>query len=178
MRGVLLLAAILLAACRQPESYSHGGLLSTLEKAGEVEGTPAMQVEPRTAQLTRFPCAKCHDKPLSALKQTKPAAHWEIKLQHAPGILTECKTCHSEAAMETLVLMNGKTADLNSSHELCAQCHSRQAADWRGGAHGKRTSGWAEERRVLSCAGCHNPHQPRLAPRFPSLSRKHSEKTP
>lgn len=179
MRPAALLGAVLfLAACRNGERQPHASLLTTLERAGEAEGTPALQVESRTAQMTRVPCSRCHDKPVAALKQTKPAAHWEVRLAHAPGVVTECKTCHSEGQMENLRLLNGKETGFETSYELCAQCHSRQAADWRGGAHGKRTSGWASERRVLSCTACHNPHQPRLDPRWPALSRKHSEETP
>lgn len=178
MRFLLALSLLLLAACRREESHGHGALLATLEDTGTVDGPPALQVEPRTAQMTRFPCARCHQKPVSQLKQTRPAAHWEIKLQHAPGVITECKTCHSEAPTQSLKLLNGKEVSFDASPELCAQCHSRQAADWQGGAHGKRVTGWGEERVVRSCAGCHNPHQPRLAPRFPSISRRHSEETP
>ena len=178
MKGVLTVALFFLIACKRDESHAHGALLATLEQTGSTEGPQALQVEPRTAQMTRFPCARCHDKPIAQLKQAKPAAHWEIKLQHAPGVIVECKTCHSEAHTQSLKLLNGKEVDFDSSYELCAQCHSRQAADWRGGAHGKRVSGWGEERVVRSCTGCHNPHQPRLAPRFPSISRRHSEETP
>lgn len=178
MRTTLLAALLLLVACGNHEATAHRSLLSTLEESGASEGPPPMQVDPRIPQMTKYPCARCHEKPLAALKQTKPAAHWEIKLQHAPTTFTECKTCHSETPTESLRLMNGKEVSFNNSYELCAQCHSRQAADWRGGAHGKRTSGWAAERKVLSCTGCHNPHQPRLSPRWPAMSRTHSEETP
>ena len=178
MKLALLLSLLTLAACQNREHKPHASLLATLEQAGAAEGQPALQVEPRTTQMTRFPCARCHEKPLAALKQTRPAAHWEVKLQHAPGVITECRTCHSEAPTQSLKLLNGKEVGFDASYELCAQCHSRQASDWRGGAHGKRTSGWAAERRVLSCTGCHNSHQPRLAPRWPAMSRTHAEETP
>lgn len=177
MRALVLAAILLLAACGS-DHKPHTTLLATLQQSGHVEGPPALQVDPRTPHLTKYPCAKCHDKPLPVLKQTKPAAHWEIKLLHAPGVITECKTCHSETPTESLHLLNGKEISFDSSHELCAQCHSKQAADWRGGAHGKRTSGWAADRRVLNCTGCHNSHQPRLSPRWPALSRMQAEETP
>ena len=175
MRYVLpILAALTLAGCggghdSDPHAgSSHAGLLATLEQAGTAEGTPALQAEPRSVQMTRFPCARCHDKPMAVLKQTRPAAHWEVKLEHAAGLITECKTCHTENTAASLHLLNGKEVSFDASYELCAQCHSRQVSDWRGGAHGKRTTGWGEERRVLSCTGCHNPHRPSLAPRWPA----------
>ena len=171
MRPALLLVPLLvLAACHKDGQDPHASLLRTLERAGESTGPPALKVESRTAEMTRFPCVRCHDRPLASMKQAKPATHWEVKLAHAPGVVTECKTCHTEGSMESLRLMNGKETSFDASYELCAQCHSAQAADWRGGAHGKRTSGWAAERRVLSCTGCHNPHQPRFAPRWPALA--------
>lgn len=173
--GTVVILLLALAACHRDAHPAHTSLLATLERAGENQGPSALKIEPRTTEMTRFPCARCHDKPLAPLKQAKPAAHWEIKLNHAPSVVTECKTCHSESQMESLRLLNGKEIGFDAGHDLCAQCHSRQAADWRGGAHGKRTSGWASERRVLSCAGCHNPHQPKLSPRWPALSRKQSE---
>ena len=178
MRATLLAALLLVAGCHTREHEPHMSLLQTLEKAGESSGPPALQVESRMAEMSRFPCARCHDRPLAAMKRPTPAAHWEVKLAHAPGVITECKTCHTEGSMESLRLMNGKETGFDASYELCAQCHSAQAADWRGGAHGKRTSGWASERRVLSCTGCHNPHQPRFAPRWPALSRTRGEETP
>ncbi len=178
MRALLATLALFLAGCHHEAQHGHAGLLATIERSGHVEGPPAVEVDPRIPHLTRYPCSKCHEKPLSVLKQTKPAAHWEVKLQHAPNTFTACTTCHSEAPTQSLKLMNGKEISFDESHLLCAQCHSRQAADWRGGAHGKRTSGWADQRRVLNCTGCHNSHQPRLAPRWPAISRTHSEETP
>ncbi|MCB0713749.1 MAG: cytochrome C [Ignavibacteriae bacterium] len=128
-------------------------------------------VEHRTEKIERFNCSECHSEPLSAMKSPdtgKVRAHWEVELHHASADVMNCQTCHSADAMDSVQLIGGHRLSLNQSYRLCAQCHSTQAADWVGGAHGKRRGGWAPPRVVANCASCHNPHDPGFPTRFPA----------
>ncbi len=136
---------------------------------------PEFFVAERTEAIEKFPCNKCHNKPMEQLRraqQGKKAAHWEVKLVHAAKTVMDCDTCHLKDDLDSLATLKKDRIHVNHAYQLCAQCHSRQAADWAGGAHGKRLSGWAPPRVVSSCTGCHNPHQPKLEPRMPVLARQ------
>lgn len=140
----------------------------------KVEGQN-FEVAARTAHLERFPCARCHDRPVEQMRiaaKGKKAAHWEIRLRHAPEGVMSCESCHVLAGeTNTLRSLRGEPVAFDHAYQTCAQCHSRQAADWVGGAHGKRLGGWAPPRVVQNCTGCHDPHSPRLESRWPALSK-------
>lgn len=139
------------------------------------EARPTFDVATRTGEIRRFPCSECHIEPLEHSKagtEQKKKAHWEIKLQHAGTEIMQCTTCHSRQRMNLLHTLNGRPVELNHSYQLCAQCHSVQAKDWSGGAHGKRLGGWAPPRVINNCTACHNPHQPRLEKRWPSRASR------
>jgi hypothetical protein len=183
----------LLAGC---SSHSHHSVLSQVEKTPvqqpnggssteaalalvsrvKVEGfdgLPEFYVARRSPTLEKFPCMKCHTKPLAQLQreqQGKKAAHWEVKLEHAPAHIMDCATCHLEADLDSLATLKRNKVDIDHAHHVCAQCHQQQVKDWAGGAHGKRFAGWAPPRVIASCAGCHNPHKPKLEPRLPVLA--------
>ena len=155
----LLVVVILLSSCHREEHRSF-----THSLPGEPE-TGAFTVQSRTAQMNRFPCSRCHDKPIVRNEEKK--AHWEIDIQHAPQSVMTCATCHGDGNMDTL-----KSAiALDAAYELCAQCHFTQARDWRAGAHGKRLSGWGEPRVIANCTACHNPHKPKLEARWPAIAK-------
>jgi hypothetical protein len=78
-----------------------------------------------------------------------------------------CATCHAADAA-ALRLLGGEPVGFDHAYRLCAQCHSRQVADWAGGAHGKRVGGWVPPRVVYGCPECHDPHRPALGPRRPA----------
>lgn len=114
-------------------------------------------------------CAVCHTPDTSA-PAPRPApeqraAHWQIALDHAAGMT--CRDCHDPRAPASLHLLGDNRTDLDRAYQTCARCHQGEVADWRGGAHGKRLSGWAEPRVIAGCAACHDPHAPALAPRLP-----------
>jgi hypothetical protein len=126
------------------------------------------------ANLAGFPCARCHDRPLAQMKRApagQKSAHWEIELKHAgPGVMS-CESCHhTQGETNSLHTLRGDPVSFDHSYQLCAQCHARQLADWKGGAHGKRLGGWAPPRVVQNCTGCHDPHAPALHPRWPSVA--------
>lgn len=135
-------------------------------------GVPPFQVLARSPQLQKAPCASCHTLPIAAMRWSgedgRTRAHWAIELVHAPTTVMTCATCHTPDRLDQLRTLAGSAVEFDHAYQVCAQCHSTQAADWVGGAHGKRASGWAPPRVVYSCTECHDPHQPALATRWPA----------
>jgi hypothetical protein len=133
---------------------------------------PDFLVLERTSQLKKGPCAECHTVPLAELVRRRPAheplAHWNVTLAHASETVMACATCHSASDQGQLRLLGGTSLSIDHAYQVCAQCHSTQATDWAGGAHGKRVGGWAPPRVSYSCTECHDPHRPALTPRWPT----------
>lgn len=137
-----------------------------------LEGQPqGFFVADRTGKIEKFPCLQCHLQGSGALKpgqmKKEKKAHWNIHLKHASSDVMSCTTCHRSTNMNELQLLGRKSISFGHSYQLCAQCHSKQAVDWQGGAHGKRLGGWAPPRTVMNCTQCHNPHSPSLEKRWP-----------
>ncbi len=123
----------------------------------------------RTPHIKRYPCGGCHD---GSMKKSKTSTrfrstHGDIALKHASQGVLQCKSCHYDKDMNKLRTPAGAVLSMNKSYLLCASCHTRQANDWAGGAHGKRTKFWAGTRVVRTCTGCHNPHKPLFGKRWP-----------
>jgi hypothetical protein len=183
MRYLLAFAFIALAGC---SGGHHRSLLETVREANAVTPAPerpetplvavdlhgrVFQIRPRESELEKFPCQRCHKVPLAQMKHDgkdgKPRAHWNLQLKHAGESVMNCSTCHDPNDMNVLKTVTGKRVSIDESWQVCAQCHSRQAADWAGGAHGKRAAGWASTRVAKTCAECHNPHRPAWDTRAP-----------
>ena len=129
----------------------------------------------RTDSIERFNCGECHTVPLSRMQSPDPGlarAHWEMDLHHAPAEIMNCQTCHDPEQTDSLRLISGERIAFDESYRLCAQCHATQAADWVGGAHGKRLGGWAPPRVAAPCTSCHNPHDPGFPIRFPARASR------
>lgn len=147
----------------------------------EATGQKPFSIRSREAALEKFPCQRCHKVPLAQMKHDgkdgKARAHWNIALKHASDQVMACSTCHLEdGGLDQLRTLTNKPVSLDASHQVCAQCHSKQAADWAGGAHGKRAGGWAPPRVAKTCVECHNPHSPAWDHRFPSRVAKREDK--
>ncbi len=123
-----------------------------------------LTVRPRTPEIVHYPCSTCHKDNLTGRRNPHP----NIALKHATEATLTCRTCHGNQKMESLLSLNGKPIAFDDAYQLCGQCHSTQLKDWKGGAHGKRLSGWAEPRVIQNCTGCHNPHAPALGKRWPA----------
>lgn len=139
------------------------------------DALPAFWVAARLESLRRFPCRECHTKPLATLRAPRrkdARGHWEITLVHAPASAMSCGSCHGGDDMQSLRMLGGSAVELDHAYRVCGQCHAGQVKDWAGGAHGKRLGGWAPPRLVVSCPACHDPHQPRLATRWPSRASR------
>lgn len=139
--------------------------------------TADFSVETRHDKLTIRNCTECHQgqrvsrsADFKGRKAQSRRAHWNIKLEHAEAQIMNCKTCHSKSDVSRLQLLGGQSVEINHAYKNCRQCHSSQAKDWAGGAHGKRVKTWAGRRIVYNCTGCHNPHKPRLEKRWPKIN--------
>jgi hypothetical protein len=121
-------------------------------------------------------CDECHEREGVLDLMPSPTAHLTVQLSHPSGRLRNCFTCHASQNPGYLSVQDGSLASLDEAYRLCAGCHFMQAEDWAGGAHGKRLGGWQGERVVLSCTGCHNPHDPLFPIRrpvtFPKIARR------
>jgi hypothetical protein len=184
---------VLLAGCR--EDKEHAAVLHITERAQApnpnaglsserfLEGTarvevagypdrPAFFVAARTAAIRKYPCSQCHTVPLPQMRGggAVKRAHWDVTLEHAPATVMTCTTCHAAGNLDTLATLQGAAVAFDRSDRVCAQCHTRQASDWVGAAHGKRLGGWAPPRVVLGCPACHNPHHPAWETRWPATT--------
>jgi len=134
------------------------------------DNDPHFYIKNRKNKIKLYDCKECHNKPISQL-QTKnlgKKAHWDIELNHADTNTMSCLSCHSDNNMNNLQSITGKKIDFNLSYQLCAQCHTNQVKDWKGGAHGKNLSGWKTARVSKLCVECHNPHKPNFEKRWPA----------
>ncbi|MFS4454996.1 cytochrome C [Maribacter sp. 2304DJ31-5] len=147
-------------------SETYIGDIKTIEIT---EGEHTFLIPERKSQIKSYACTECHTKPLAALQNTKTGqkAHWDMQINHANENAMNCATCHNGKDMDNLNSLTGNTVDFNKSFKLCAQCHSPQFEDWKGGAHGKNIGGWAKPRAAMTCVNCHNPHEPQIAPKWP-----------
>lgn len=133
-------------------------------------GDQMFLIPERKSQITSYSCTECHTKPLQQM-QSKDAfkkAHWNITLEHADQNTMNCITCHDKKNVNMLTSITGGSIDFNLSHQLCAQCHTKQFDDWKGGAHGKQIGGWAPPRASMTCVNCHNPHTPQFESKWPA----------
>ncbi|BDD09522.1 hypothetical protein FUAX_19540 [Fulvitalea axinellae] len=141
------------------------------------EGDQTFLIPERKSQIRSYACTECHTKPIAELHKIGKAkgkngeaknAHWDISLKHADANTMNCATCHDGQDMNQLKSLTGKKIDFNKSYRACAQCHTKQFQDWKGGAHGKRIGGWAPPRASKTCVNCHNPHKPHFESRWPA----------
>ena len=139
----------------------------------DVQEADSFYLPERAVHLTSFPCSNCHTAGLPELKAGaktgEKKAHWNIELKHAPMEAMNCATCHNtNGDMDKLVSLTGKQIHIDEAFKQCAQCHSTQFKDWKGGSHGKRLGSWAQPRVINNCTSCHNPHSPAFESRWPA----------
>jgi hypothetical protein len=147
-------------------------LRSAVPEAGHARqfGTIALSVSLRdhSASLNQYPCTSCHaGATVTMVTQRVKDAHQNIRPVHPRRVGAVCATCHAPEAVDQLVLRRGTRVAMDESYRLCAECHTKQAETWAGGGHGKRLDGWEGRRVVMSCADCHDPHDPAVKKRIP-----------
>lgn len=134
----------------------------------------------KQSQNRQMQCNTCH-----AWRETNPTRrplkqpHQAISIKHgrAPWTTLWCLDCHyadDNELLQTITPHNpaAPTKDeqqpantialqeIENIQKVCQRCHSKTVHDWQFGGHGKRVSGWQEERRILGCLACHDPHAP------------------
>ncbi len=115
-----------------------------------------------------FPCSSCHEGMEPNAQKRELTEHTNIKLHHAPEVITWCFVCHDAKNRDKLHLVNGDLIDFTESYRLCGQCHGTNYRDWKAGVHGKRVGYFANgPRTYFLCVNCHNPHDPKFKPLKP-----------
>ena len=134
------------------------------------ESRPIMpfRVPPRKDELQYFPCMDCHeDEEINIVEEHKlTEEHETLVLEHG-GERFWCPTCHNLENMDHLRSMKNQRIDFNESYLVCGQCHFERQSDWFRGGHGKRIGNWNDEKIILGCVECHNPHSPSIKPKKP-----------
>lgn len=149
-------------------SVSSEAFIGDLKTIKITEGVHTFLIPERKSEITSFKCSECHRKPLLEIKGKEyKKAHWDIKILHANAEIMNCVTCHNGNDMDNLKSLTGSKIDFNLSYKLCSQCHNNQFEDWKGGAHGKNIGGWSLPRAANTCVNCHNPHNPKIASKWP-----------
>lgn len=169
-------AAIILC-CSVPFGLSCGGGHDRNEPGHVAEGHYAepttvdadIVIPPRTPQLATFPCvAQCHvnrvpDPTPRPLREFHSAKH----IEHGDTTFW-CNFCHNMDDLDSLRLLDGRTASFDEAYRLCGECHGDKRRDWERGIHGLQTGFWNGEKTRRSCTACHDPHAPRR-PMFEAL---------
>jgi doubled CXXCH motif protein len=128
----------------------------------------SVSLRDHSASLNQYPCTSCHaGTTVTMAAQRVKDAHQNIRPVHPRRVGADCATCHAPQNVEQLVLRRGQRVGMDESYRLCAECHTKQAESWAGGGHGKRLDGWEGRRVVMSCADCHDPHDPSVKQRVP-----------
>ncbi|MCM5663912.1 cytochrome c3 family protein [Galbibacter mesophilus] len=196
---VLLLCSVFFISCKKHKESDYHSVIEKIEAEGKhykgtsisseeyiaekdlievTEGDKTFLIPERKKHLTMYECTECHAKPLAEMRDPEvllPRSHWDIEIVHGDAKTMNCLTCHSGANMNNLHSLTGEAISFNKSYQVCAQCHTSQFKDWKGGAHGKNISGWAPPRAINSCVNCHNPHQPKFNKRWPEVFNVHKE---
>jgi cytochrome c553 len=132
------------------------------------EGATEFPVERPPFTPGIFPCSDCHGGMEVNATKRELTEHTQIKLKHAPQVLTWCLSCHDAKNRDKLHLINGDLIDFTESYRLCGQCHGTNYRDWRAGIHGKRVGYFSGGQRIyFLCVNCHNPHDPKFKPLKP-----------
>lgn len=146
------------------------------KKQTERPKLPDVKVPPRTPKLEdngMYPCSACHDPDMMETDPTprEVTDHDDIKMHHGGGRFW-CLTCHHADKRDQLTSLKGEPISYDRSHLLCGQCHFQRQREFFFGAHGKRLGNWRGERTVMACVGCHDAHNPAIAPRRPYRPEK------
>ena len=134
--------------------------------------TPAMsesyQIQER--ESIKQACKSCHSwrEPVTN-RRALGSPHTSLILHHGRNHgRTDlwCLDCHQTYQPEKLHGTDQEAEQdapsLEHPDKSCAVCHGKQYWAWQQGAHGKRLSGWAEQRVIAGCSYCHRAHTPAL----------------
>ena len=127
---------------------------------------PPFTVQPRENELKFEECSDCHEEGDTDPEPRRLRTRHVRKIDHG-GNRFWCLTCHAGDRIEYLRTPDNEKVDFEQSYLICGSCHADRQRDWYFGAHGKRVTGWQEERVIYACTHCHDPHKPAVKPRAP-----------
>ena len=127
---------------------------------------PAFTVQPRNSELKFDDCSRCHEEGDTDPEPRRLRTRHVREIDHG-GNRFWCLTCHAGDNIDFLRTSSNEKVDFDQSYLICGSCHADRQRDWYFGGHGKRVSGWQDERVILACTQCHDPHKPAVEPRAP-----------
>jgi hypothetical protein len=127
---------------------------------------PGFTLQPRNAKLKFEDCSRCHEEGDTDPEPRRLKTRHVREIDHG-GNRFWCLTCHDGGNMDYLRTSGNEKIDFDQSYLICGSCHADRQKDWYFGGHGKRVSGWQDERVILVCTECHDPHKPAVEPRPP-----------
>jgi hypothetical protein len=127
---------------------------------------PNFTVQPRNSKLKFGDCLGCHEEGDIDPEPRRLRTRHVREIDHG-GNRFWCMTCHAGDNIEYLHTSSYEKIEFDQSYLICGSCHAKRQKDWYFGAHGKRVSGWQDERVILACTECHDPHKPAVMPRTP-----------
>lgn len=169
--GVALACSLLFVlSCSGGETGDHTAATDDIEPSVP---DADIVIPRRTPELTAFPCVEqCHSgRQPNATPRPLRGFHSAKHIEHGDTTFW-CNFCHNFDNLNTLRLLDGRTATFDEAYRLCGECHGDKRRDWALGIHGLQTGFWNGEKTRRSCTACHDPHSPRR-PRFQALPAPH-----
>jgi len=127
---------------------------------------PPFSVQSRIEKPGFFPCSRCHEEGDTDPEPRRLRTRHTREIHHGGGKMW-CLSCHDIDNVAYLTTLGDRKFGLDQAYIVCGNCHPYRQKDWYFGGHGKRVSGWREERVILNCTHCHDPHAPAIPPRPP-----------
>jgi len=127
---------------------------------------PAFTIQPRSTRMKFEDCSECHEEGDTDPEPRRLRTRHVREIDHGSHRFW-CLTCHDSEDMHFLRSSRNEKIGFDQSHLICGSCHADRQRDWYFGGHGKRVSGWQDERVILTCTQCHDPHAPAMKPREP-----------
>ena|ERR1051326_538019 len=101
-----------------------------------------------------------------------PKEHEDLVMNHGRNNRNNtCFNCHSYTNLESLLVRDGRTLQIEESTLLCGSCHGPTYRDWEIGVHGRVSGFWNPALGSATrqdCVSCHDPHNPAFPSRKPA----------
>ena len=127
---------------------------------------PRFTIKPRNNTLKFYECSRCHEEGDIDPEPRRLKTRHTREIDHG-GNRFWCLTCHDGDNLEFLRTSRNEKIVFDQAYLICGSCHADRQKDWYFGGHGKRMSGWQDDRIILACTQCHDPHTPAREPREP-----------
>src|SRR5208283_3622938 len=122
----IILGRLLLAAVIPIVAVLLAGICAA---ASDKKGGEEFLVPPPPFTPGIFPCSSCHEGMEPNAQKRELTEHTNIRLRHAPDVITWCFVCHDAKNRDKLHLVSGDLIDFTESYRLCGQCHGTNYRD-------------------------------------------------